>query len=50
MDEQIENLFKTMAQQFIILIESNNKLLIENLRLMKENSELRKNYQLEEQK
>jgi len=37
------NLFGTMAQQFIALIESNNNLLIENLRLMKENNDLRQN-------
>lgn len=49
MKKEIEDLFQTMAQQFIMLIESNNKLLIENLRLMKENEGLRKN-QIEEQK
>jgi len=42
-NEKIMDTFETMAKQFIILIESNNKLLEENLRLMKENDELRKN-------
>ena len=35
MDSQTEELFKKMAEQFIKLIESNNYLLQENLRLMK---------------
>ena len=34
MDSQTEELFKKMAEQFIKLIESNNYLLQENLRLM----------------
>ena len=38
MDSQTEELFKKMAEQFIKLIESNNYLLQENLRLMKLNT------------
>jgi hypothetical protein len=38
MDNQTEELFKKMAEQFIKLIESNNFLLQENLRLMKINT------------
>jgi len=37
MDKEIQELFKVMAKQFIKLVESNNFLLQENLRLMKEN-------------
>lgn len=38
MDKETEELFKKMAEQFIKLIESNNFLLQENLRLMKNTS------------
>ena len=41
--EKLEELLKTMAEQFVILITNNNKLLEENLRLMKENEELKNN-------
>lgn len=44
-EEKVNNLlntFATIAQQHIAIIDSNNKLLIENLRLMKENEELRR--------
>jgi len=41
--EKLEDLFKYMAEQFIMLVTSNNKLLEENLKLMKANEELRKN-------
>lgn len=41
--EKLENLLKIYTEQFVMLIDSNNKLLVENLRLMKENEELRKN-------
>lgn len=45
-EQTIDNLIKilsVMPEQFIILIQSNNKLLEENLRLWKENVELKKN-------
>jgi regulator of replication initiation timing len=44
-EEKVNNLlntFSTIAQQHIALIDSNNKLLVENMRLMKENDELRR--------
>ena len=41
--EKLESLLKLMAEQMIKVFESNNFLLVENLRLMKENEELRKN-------
>jgi hypothetical protein len=39
---KLRELFEYMAKQFVMLVESNNNLLVENLRLMKENKELRK--------
>ena len=42
MYKHTEELFKTMAEQFIKLVESNNFLLQENLRLMKLNDEILK--------
>ena len=42
MKKETEKLFKTMATQFVSLIDCNNKLMVENLRLMKLNDELRK--------
>lgn len=41
--EKLENLLKLIAEQMIEVFKSNNSLLVENLRLMKENEELRKN-------
>jgi hypothetical protein len=40
--EKITNLLEVMMNQFVAIIESNNNLLVENLRLMKENDDLRK--------
>ncbi len=40
MNKETEELFKTMATQFVSLIDCNNKLMVENLRLMKLNKEL----------
>ena len=42
MDKKTEELFSTMAKQFISLIDCNNRLMVENLRLMKELKELMK--------
>ncbi len=42
MDKKIEELLKTMLEQFVSLIDCNNKLMVDNLRLMKLNKELRK--------
>jgi len=39
--EKLRELFEYMAKQFVMLIENNNNLLLENLRLLKENHELR---------
>ena len=38
--EKLKELFEYMAKQFVMIIESNNNLLVENLRLMKLNDEL----------
>lgn len=40
--EKIVDLLKIMSEQFVQVMQNNNKLLEENLRLWKENSELRK--------
>lgn len=40
--EKLENLLGKMAEQFVMLITNNNLLLAENIRLMRENEELRK--------
>lgn len=40
MEEEIKKMFTTMAEQFIVLIKSNNSLMVENLRLMELNKEL----------
>jgi 3-phosphoglycerate kinase len=40
--EKITKLLEVMMKQFVAIIEANNNLLVENLRLMKENDELRK--------
>lgn len=41
MDDKIRKLFETMAQQFLKLIEANNNLLEQNLKLMKELEEVK---------
>ena len=40
--DRLEELLKIMLEQFITLMNSNNHLLEENLRLLKENEVLRK--------
>lgn len=41
-EEKIGKLMENLAEQFILMMKSNNQLLEENLRLMKENDELRR--------
>jgi len=41
-NEKLAKILENLGSQLVYIMENNNKLLVENLRLWKENSELRK--------
>lgn len=41
-DERFATILENLGSQLVLIMENNNKLLSENLRLWRENSELRK--------